>query len=435
METPPPADSWKFIISRLPEEKNEKVLPLWVKWGGVAAAFALLLITLNFTFLETSFTEPVVNREQDWNTPVSPASKQSEAQPVIADTDEQQSDYSTSQTGDDPTPLGTTGVTSSSEAQVQVERGASQKPSSSGVSASGVAAFSEASKAQPAAADLLLAGERQTENIISNQSMLETADNPLLKNKLTIPEGTGLAQNGEEEELANNRMLMPGAGTEISASEKKKFLNRLSISSTTGAVYLNVDQGSILGEEFSGKGGGSEISLAYGVNVAYAISNKVRIRSGVSKVDFTYTTPQLDYSAIMGSGTVSSDPARMGVLLSAQGDLEQEFAFIEIPAELEFTLIDKKVGLNIIGGASALLLQENNMAMITPGFTADLGEAQNLNEFSFSANLGLGVHYKFAPRLRLNLEPVVKYQLNAFNHSGGLNSYYLGIYSGISYQF
>ncbi|NJW54466.1 hypothetical protein HC175_16270 [Salinimicrobium sp. CDJ15-91] len=70
--------------------------------------------------------------------------------------------------------------------------------------------------------------------------------------------------------------------------------------------------------------------------------------------------------------------------------------------------------------------------MSTPAFTTDFGEAQNLNEISFSANLGLGVYYNFSPKIRLNLEPMFKYQLNTFDHG---NSHYFGIYSGLSYQF
>src|SRR5690606_30344699 len=113
-------------------------------------------------------------------------------------------------------------------------------------------------------------------------------------------------------------------------------------------------------------------------------------------------------------------------------DVDQKFGFIEVPMELEFRLIDKKFGLNLIGGASTLFLEENNISMTTAAYTTDLGEAQNLNSLSFSANLGLGVNYQFAPKFRLNLEPLFKYQLKTFNHS---NSYTFGIYSGLSYQF
>lgn len=431
IETPPPADSWEFISSRLPEEKNEKVLPLWMKWVGMAAAFALLLITLNFTFLETSFTEPVVNGDPDWNTPASPAPRQPEAQPVVADRENKQLEDE-SKSGNSGENRGTT-EDASSEPPRLVEQKFSPNAYASGVSKSEVVALSEATGGNSVARNGSLEGETRKGIPFTTEPLAETAGDSSQNIAQIIPDPKGFAYEGEEQ--TEGERLFAGPEPETSTAEKRNFLKRLSISSTTGAVYLNVNQGSTLGEGFSAKGGSSEVSLAYGVNVAYAISEKLKIRSGISKVDFNYSTPQLDYSAVMSSGTVSSDPARMGVLLSAQGNLEQEFAFIEIPAELEFTLIDKKVGLNIIGGASALLLQENNMTMITPGFTADLGEAENLNELSFSANLGLGVHYKFAPRLRLNLEPVVKYQLNAFDHSRGFNSYYYGIYLGISYQF
>ena len=219
---------------------------------------------------------------------------------------------------------------------------------------------------------------------------------------------------------------------EVAPRENEKFLNRLSVSPTAGAVYFNMGNNNTVDAQFAENAGGSDVSMSYGVNIAYKVSEKVKIRSGVSKLNFNYSTQQVDYSAASSSKAVSTDPAGMGIMLAAQGDLEQEFGFIEIPLEMEFALIDKKIGLNLIGGASTLLLQENSLSMSTPAFTTDFGEAQNLNDLSFSANLGLGVHYNFSPKVRLNLEPMFKYQLNTFDHG---NSHYFGIYSGLSYQF
>ena len=64
------------------------------------------------------------------------------------------------------------------------------------------------------------------------------------------------------------------------------------------------------------------------------------------------------------------------------------------------------------------------------------GEANNINSVNFSTNLGLGLDYKFTPKLKFNVEPVFKYQLNTFsNTSGSFNPYSLGVYSGFTLKF
>jgi hypothetical protein len=65
-----------------------------------------------------------------------------------------------------------------------------------------------------------------------------------------------------------------------------------------------------------------------------------------------------------------------------------------------------------------------------------MGEANNINPVHFSTNIGLGVDYQFLKAFRASVEPMFKYQLNTFsNNSGNFRPYFIGIYSGISYQF
>jgi hypothetical protein len=64
-----------------------------------------------------------------------------------------------------------------------------------------------------------------------------------------------------------------------------------------------------------------------------------------------------------------------------------------------------------------------------------LGEAHNLNNISFSTNIGMGIDYNISPRFQWNLEPIFKYQLNTFSNTPGVKPYNFGIYSGFSFKF
>jgi Leucine-rich repeat (LRR) protein len=119
-----------------------------------------------------------------------------------------------------------------------------------------------------------------------------------------------------------------------------------------------------------------------------------------------------------------------------QGSINQRFGYIEVPFEISYKLVDKKIGVEIISGLSTLFLNNNQVSIVSSGLTTILGEANNLNKIHFSTNIGLGVKYNFWKSFEANIEPTFKYQINTFsNDSGGFKPYFVGLYSGISYNF
>ena len=130
--------------------------------------------------------------------------------------------------------------------------------------------------------------------------------------------------------------------------------------------------------------------------------------------------------------------AQIPSVLSNQiiGSIDQKLGFIEVPLEMEYELSDKKLGLRVLGGFSALFLNENEVYSSLNGATNLIGSATNINKTSFSANLGVGLDFKLSEKFKLNLEPTFKYQLNTFNNtSGNFKPYFIGIYSGLSLKF
>ncbi len=244
---------------------------------------------------------------------------------------------------------------------------------------------------------------------------------------------------------------------------KKTPLKRLRVTTTAAPVYFdNFGSGNSIDARFSDNESGGEISMAYGVNFAYQLSNRIKIRSGINKVDLSYNTRDIAFTAAVNptvlSGidyqagipnyrienrssrpfsniSASTEFNRSSLAAPANGYLNQRLGFFEIPVEIEYVIIDKKIGLNIIGGGSTLFLDENMISLNSADFSTNIGEANNINSMSFSTNIGVGVDYKISPQFQLNLEPILKYQLNTFNNAQDVNSYYFGIYSGFSFKF
>ncbi len=203
----------------------------------------------------------------------------------------------------------------------------------------------------------------------------------------------------------------------------------------------------------------SEVTMSYGVNFSYKISERLKIRSGVGQVSMAYNTYDIAFatsvkSAVFSNVSYSSpttDNLNIVPLKSIQsgqnsellgrspftaGTLHQQIGFIEVPLEIEYALIDKQFGLSVIGGASTLFLNNNSLVINSENGRTNIGKMQNLNNVSFSTNIGLGLDYKISEQFDINLEPTFKYQINSFSgNNNGFKPYYFGIYTGIGFKF
>lgn len=234
-------------------------------------------------------------------------------------------------------------------------------------------------------------------------------------------------------------------------------VNRWQITSNVAPIYFSsASNGSPISQEFSDNSKNYEKNMSYGVGVNYALSNKWSVRGGVNKLTLGYNTNDIVYYAGLsdasaknsngytskGSKIIVEDNTAVNVLSfenvpgKTPGYLNQKMGYIEVPVELSYKLLDKKFGIELIGGMSTMFLNENNLSVISNGYSVDAGKAENLNDVSFTSNIGLGFKYKFWKSFQANVEPKFKYQLNTFSENdGGFKPYFIGIYSGLSFSF
>jgi len=250
--------------------------------------------------------------------------------------------------------------------------------------------------------------------------------------------------------------------TEVAEAQRKKW----TISPSASPVYYNsITNGSPIDEAFADNSKVGEVNLSYGINVGYDVSKRLTVRSGIHKVDYSYSTQDIALVPSINGNTLSTIAFRNSgaafeikdrgtssdVLFSLyqlptaesdifekqiEGKLNQRMSYIEVPVEVKYAVLDKKLGINVIGGVSTLLLTENSIAVDSPEIFAELGEATNINTVSFSTNVGLGIDYKISKKLEFNLEPMLKYQLNTFSgNTGNFKPYSVGVYTGVSFKF
>jgi hypothetical protein len=218
------------------------------------------------------------------------------------------------------------------------------------------------------------------------------------------------------------------------------------------------------------------ISYSGGVAFSYKISRRFTIQSGVY---YSSLGQKLDginsYSGFAPYGSAKGDhnfevltttgiiyASNPDVFLSADGagriitqyssevfdpkkaslqpvntSLNQNFSYLELPVVLRYKLVDKTIGINLIGGLSYNMLVHNSVYTTIGGNKYPVGDTKGLNPLTLSSSLGMGMEYNFSDKLSLNLEPTFRYYLNPFSITTGsfVHPYSFGIFSGVSYKF
>jgi len=244
--------------------------------------------------------------------------------------------------------------------------------------------------------------------------------------------------------------------------EKEEKRSKWAISTNASPVYFNsLAEGSSIDEQFNSNSKNYTTTLSIGLAGSYAINDKLSLKTGVNSIKLSYNTNDVVFESRMREvenniPTISRNANASNMIFSSKngtvneisgdvenviidnniGALKQNISYIEVPLELSYKLIDKKFGVEIIGGMSTLFLNQNNISLMANGLEMEVGRANNLNNIHFSSNVGLGFKYSFWKSFNANFQPMFKYQINTFNqNSSNFKPYFIGLYSGISFSF
>jgi hypothetical protein len=246
------------------------------------------------------------------------------------------------------------------------------------------------------------------------------------------------------------------------------FERKWAATTQVGPVYARSMGGSAVNNEVSEHQGGTQGNLSYGIGVSYQVAPRWTVRTGVNQLQMVYNTQDINYqmdfnSNITGSfaqdftanavknasplnnnfvnnNTLGSDFAAQELLSNQftgiKGALSQQLAYIEVPLEVQYSLLNSRFKIQVSGGISALFLTENTVGVENNNLRLELGEDRNFNNFNQSANFGLGLGYDINTKLGAFIEPSFKYQLNTLrDNTANFRPYIIGIHSGVRYRF
>jgi hypothetical protein len=474
-EVSPSPEVWGSIQTSMESrKKNRKIIPLFWKVGGVAALLALLFTISDSIYKTTSpdsqvvTTNNTIEKEEVFNEKTSPIN--SNFKENIKAVTETAITKITTETKHPDTKNGK--ILNREPAQKRADVSSNEAVVS-------FDSFDKTPLAKTQNKNQVIANV-QSNFVRKNQKETEKAIN---ESELTIKKEHGIINDAKNNATASATRELDDNNNDGKKSildaineqndiksdvdvglEKKYIANRWEVAPNFAPVYYNtLSEGSSIDPSFSDNVQNGDVNFSYGVQVSYAVNKRLSIRSGISNVDLSYSTGGIE----IGSGPLSSaltsinyDNTQNTLTVLDEGGIEaqnnanggfgnitekstngpaeliQSITYYEIPLELKYALLNSKVGINVIGGLSTMFLGNNDISVEAGDFSSILGEANNLTSVSFTTNIGIGLDYKVSKKIKFNVEPMFKYQLNPYTDSSvNFKPYYLGIYSGLSFKF
>ena len=482
----PESAVWENIKAKLDaqEKESDRVIPIWWwRLGGIAAALAFLLtigsLTNWFQKENEQFQAPK-ETITDTNEPKATETQKTDDQDADNKVIEQKDQFNTPQKNNIQEE-----VANAQKNNANINSSATNNLSTSDAKENNSVAIAKTNIASPLKKNILNKDIEKSSNYTDEKALAKNDDeNKERDNKLNA------IDKGKVAEVAADEKDIEQA---VAQDEKKKSIfdaikeqedlkkdvvaventERWSLNPNVAPVYFSsLRNGSPINPRFNDNVKSTNINLSYGISVAYQINKRLSIRTGVNQVNLGYDTN--DVSVTMLDGAVASnvvaqqnnitfnqssnniilgDTPRIGgrALTQQQSSdvflassvpqvnavLTQEFGYIEVPLEIKYRLIDRRLGVNIIGGVSSLFLTDNSISVSSETISSEIGEANNINSTNFSTNFGIGIDYRISKKILFNVEPVFKYQLNTFadETNGGFLPYTLGIHTGINIKF
>jgi hypothetical protein len=487
---------WNSIEASLDKKKRKRMLPIWWQLGGIAALILIGLIVFN-PFAATDTNDAIITDVEKSSTILDSTAvdaseeivpeKISQDEMKVAVEDEKSSDINENNEGIVDTSEKTIEENEAKSNQLRknshlVEKGLRAEDKGLAVTEQG----KDRTKETKSQSEIDVAKSHIDKTEVAVTDVESNNENPKKSSENSPNSGSDQKEAAatfmdKQNDIAatdpkKQKETIGGSEgksifEEIENQEEKTFVeksaNKWSAGPSIAPVYFNaIGDGSPVHSIFVPNSKSGDVNLSYGLSVAYEVSSKLKIRSGIHRVDYGYNTNDVEFSSSLASSTngqinsinyaansknlvVTSKTGGSGNLdvsnsaidasaqnLARDGVMSQQLGYLEVPLELNYALLDKKFGVNIIGGVSSLFLVDNSVALTSGELTTEMGEANNVNSTNFSTNIGLGVNYKFSSKIQLNVEPIFKYQLNTFSETAGnFRPYSIGVYSGLSFKF
>jgi hypothetical protein len=281
----------------------------------------------------------------------------------------------------------------------------------------------------------------------------------------------GVLIQEKENVSATGQETLPGLVPEEESREKSRKWSLAAVLSPQYS-YRDAENQAVSGIPVQEAG---MLTYAGGINVSYSPVSRLAVESGVlfnrmgiginaakvSNAEAFYNWAPIDQldaipKMISVSNTVGNIVTRSGEVyvnnymlnsrnafrnnystVSTDQKVRQQLDYLEVPFNLRYTLIDRDLEVQLIGGVSTNLLLNSHVIIETASGRSESGYLTNIRSMNYTGNAGVGMVYHIAGNFNLRLEPRFRYFLNSVNDSSlpATRPYAFGLFTGLSFLF
>ena len=233
-------------------------------------------------------------------------------------------------------------------------------------------------------------------------------------------------------------------GSNVGAGISVQYKTSKRLRVETGIYYAK--DGQKANNSFNLFGGNDDLMYSYTPSasddgVTPGFSNVVQTGSNGRGIAMNSTAGVIKMESAPRGANISADLENSNIAsakrLYSDGEFSQVFEFVEVPLYLRYSVLDKKVGVELLGGINAGFVIGNNAYLDNDYGLQNIGSTADISTLNFSGTIGVGLNYALGKHFSFALEPRLNYYLSSINSNPDVDyrPYRIGVYTGVYYEF
>lgn len=256
-----------------------------------------------------------------------------------------------------------------------------------------------------------------------------------------ISPGYATHSSSHSEQYAQNMTYSGSDGSaNVGAGFSVQYKTNKRLRVESGVYYSQNGQSSNnSGRELFGFNSNTDYMVAAPEDVAPGFSNTVQLSN--NGIAMNSAAGVINMRSAPKGATVATSAesvnAKSTNTLTTSGEFSQMFQFVEVPLYLRYNVLDKRFGVEIMGGINAGILVGNNAYIDNEYGKQNIGSTDDISTMNLSGTIGVGLNYALGKHFSFALEPRLNYFLNSINSNPDVDyrPYRVGVFTGVYYEF
>lgn len=196
---------------------------------------------------------------------------------------------------------------------------------------------------------------------------------------------------------------------------------------------ISLNNSNPINKTLSGVKQNTLVNFGYGAQLRFNFNEKLALRVGFNKQQLSTKLKGLSIGDLSSFNITSNSDSTWQS--SDSLEVRQKIKYHEIPVEMSYLVLDKKIKTSIVGGFSYWYLQQNDISIYNLSQKVGTADTNKILEKNLSINFGVSFKYQLTKRIGINFDPIVKYHLTDLIDNTNYQPLFFSIQTGVFYKF